>query len=117
MYAGLTLGPSNMVTPPVPTVCVEPADAEKEILVQGEEADRAEQEYQGADAHVIEEIFGGLAASLPCFMNLGGGYRFRERQLRIFHHDAPHQRNEEHAQHATHHHQGGRFPVSVADSK
>ncbi len=63
------------------------------------------------DADIPEKIFSGLRPALSGFVNLRGGQRFREGQFRIFHHAAPHQRNEQHAQNAAHHDQRGRFPI------
>ena len=47
-------------------------------------------------------------------MNLRRGHRFRKRQRGIFDQHAADQRNEEHAQDAAGHHEGGGFPVRRA---
>ena len=55
----------------------------------------------------------GLRALLPGFVNLRRRHGFGKRQRGIFHQHSPHQRDEQHAEDAAHHHQRGGFPVSV----
>ena len=63
------------------------------------ESELAAEKNERAESDVIEQVLRSLRARLPRLVNLRRRYRFRERQLRIFHHHSPDQRNEEHTQH------------------
>ena len=87
------------------------ADAEEEIAVGRENVDHAAQVNQRAEAHVIEQILGGLGAALPGLVNFGCRHRFGKGQLRVFHHRAADEGNEKHAEHGAYQHQRGGFEI------
>ena len=80
---------------------------QREIRVEREELDDAEEVHHRAESHVVEEVLRGLRAGLSGFVDLSGGDGFGEGQFRIFHHDAAHERYEEHAEDAAGHHEDG----------
>ena len=93
------------------------ADLDDEVAAGAEQAELAEQVNQTAETHVAEQNLGGPAALLSGNVNLRGGYRLRERKLRIFDHDPAQQGHEEDAEHTAYQHQDGRFPVGVREVK
>ena len=89
------------------------ADAHEEALVHRIELHLAQDLHQRAEPDVPEQISRRFRALLPGFVNLRSGHRFGKGQRGIFHQHPPHQRDEQHAQHAAHRHQRGRFPIRV----
>ncbi len=87
------------------------ADAQQHGVAGREDVECAEQVDGGAGAHVPEQDLGGARTLLAGDVDLGGGHRFRERQIGVFHHHAPEQGHEQNAEDAAHQHQGGGFPV------
>ena len=85
--------------------------AEEEVAVRGEALEDAGQIDGRAETHVIEKILGGAGAGLSGLMNLSGRHRFGERQLRIFHHHAPNEGDEQNPQHGADNHERGGFEI------
>ena len=85
----------------------------RKSLLAANSVERAQEEHHRPDAHVGEENLGGSGPLLAGLVNLRRRHRFGERQIRIFHHHAPQQRDEQDAQRAAHRHQRHRFPVAV----
>ncbi len=91
----------------------EVTDPYQEGVAGRKDIERPEEVDQRTAAHVVEQQFRRLRSLLAREVNLRGGHRFRKRQLRIFHHDAPEQRHKQNAEDAANEHQRGRLPVRI----
>src|ERR1022692_2702358 len=60
------------------------ADMQHKVAAGGENVDRAQEEEHRAHSHIGEEDLGGPRALLAGLINLGRGYRLRERKIGIF---------------------------------
>ena len=107
-----------MSAPPQPQPArAQLTDGDDDFFVRREQAEPAQQEHYPTHPDIPEQIARRLRPLLPRLVNLRSGDRFRVRQLRILYHHAAHQRDEQHTEHAAHHHQDGGFPVGVSNAE
>ena len=111
---------SALVVPAGPSrseLLADAADWKDPVFIRREHIESAGKENRRRERHVVEEILRRFRAHTAGFVNLRRRNRFRERQIGILHHHTPHERNEQHAEHAAYEHEGCRFPVGDTGRK